>query len=115
MLRAGGVVRLKLMGGCGEDFAAAGGCLRTSAWTVRKRQHETRVWAFAHVVAGAPIGRDGNVCDGAFVENGASVGDRVTMKNQVMIFEGVHIARDILLGPASAVAIPERSSPPVVI
>jgi UDP-2-acetamido-3-amino-2,3-dideoxy-glucuronate N-acetyltransferase len=38
--------------------------------------HGTRVRAFAHVLAGACIGRDCNVCDGAFVENGASVGDR---------------------------------------
>jgi acetyltransferase-like isoleucine patch superfamily enzyme len=59
----------------------------------------TRVWAFAHVLAGARIGRDCNICDGAFVENGASVGDRVTIKNQVMIFEGVHIADDVFLGP----------------
>ena len=59
----------------------------------------TRVWAFAHVLAGARIGRDCNVCDGAFVENGASVGDRVTVKNQVMIFEGVHVADDVFLGP----------------
>ena len=28
-----------------------------------------------------------------------SVGDRVTVKNQVMIFEGVHIADDVFLGP----------------
>jgi UDP-2-acetamido-3-amino-2,3-dideoxy-glucuronate N-acetyltransferase len=59
----------------------------------------TRVWAFAHVLAGARIGRDCNVCDGAFVENGASVGDRVTVKNQVMVFEGVHVADDVFLGP----------------
>jgi UDP-2-acetamido-3-amino-2,3-dideoxy-glucuronate N-acetyltransferase len=59
----------------------------------------TRVWAFAHVLAGARIGRDCNICDGAFVENGASIGDRVTVKNQVMIFEGVHIADDVFLGP----------------
>jgi UDP-2-acetamido-3-amino-2,3-dideoxy-glucuronate N-acetyltransferase len=59
----------------------------------------TRVWAFAHVLAGARIGRDCNVCDGAFVENGASIGDRVTVKNQVMIFEGVHVADDVFLGP----------------
>ena len=39
----------------------------------------TRVWAFAHVLAGARIGRDCNICDGAFVENGASIGDRVTV------------------------------------
>ena len=60
----------------------------------------TRVWAFAHVLAGPRIGRDCNVCDGAFVENGASVGDRVTVKNQVMSFEGVHIADDVFHGPS---------------
>ena len=61
--------------------------------------HGTRIWAFAHVLAGARIGRDCNICDGAFVENGASIGDRVTVKNQVMIFEGVHVGDDVFLGP----------------
>jgi UDP-2-acetamido-3-amino-2,3-dideoxy-glucuronate N-acetyltransferase len=61
--------------------------------------HGTRIWAFAHVLAGARIGRDCNVCDGAFVETGASVGDRVTVKNQVMIFEGVDVGDDVFLGP----------------
>jgi acetyltransferase-like isoleucine patch superfamily enzyme len=61
--------------------------------------HGTRVWAFAHVLAGARIGRDCNICDGAFIENGVSIGDRVTVKNQVMIFEGVDVADDVFLGP----------------
>ena len=59
----------------------------------------TRIWAFAHVLAGAEVGRDCNVCDGAYIEGGASVGDRVTVKNQVMIFEGVAVADDVFLGP----------------
>jgi UDP-2-acetamido-3-amino-2,3-dideoxy-glucuronate N-acetyltransferase len=59
----------------------------------------TRVWAFAHVLAGARVGRDCNICDGAFVENGVSVVDLVPVKNQVMIFEGVHIDDDVFLGP----------------
>jgi len=29
----------------------------------------TRVWAFAHVLPGARIGRDCNICDHVFVEN----------------------------------------------
>ena len=32
----------------------------------------TRIWAFAHVLAGARVGRDCNVCDGAFIEGGAA-------------------------------------------
>ena len=43
----------------------------------------TRVWAFAHVMKGARIGRDCNVGGHAFVEAGAVVGDRVTIKNGV--------------------------------
>src|SRR4051794_22573708 len=61
--------------------------------------HGTRVWAFAHILAGARVGRDCNICDGAFVENGASIGDCVTVKNQVMIFDGVHVCDDVFLGP----------------
>jgi len=61
----------------------------------------TRVWAFAHVLAGASVGQHCNICDGAFVEGGAVVGDRVTVKNQVMIFDGVTIGDDVFLGPGA--------------
>src|SRR5829696_10152555 len=59
----------------------------------------TRIWAFAHVLAGAAVGSDCNVGDGAYVEGGACVGDRVTIKNQVMIFERVTVEDDVFLGP----------------
>jgi UDP-3-O-[3-hydroxymyristoyl] glucosamine N-acyltransferase len=39
----------------------------------------TRIWAFAHVLPGATIGSDCNICDGVFVENDVVVGDRVTV------------------------------------
>lgn len=59
----------------------------------------TRVWAFAHILRGARVGRECNVGDHAFIEGGAVVGDRVTIKNQVMIWEGVTIEDDVFLGP----------------
>ncbi len=59
----------------------------------------TRIWAFAHVMPGAVVGRDCNIGDGAFVESGAVLGDRVTVKNQAMIWEGVTIADDVFIGP----------------
>jgi acetyltransferase-like isoleucine patch superfamily enzyme len=59
----------------------------------------TRVWAFAHVMPGAVVGRDCNVGDGTFIEGGAIVGDRVTIKNQVMLWSGVTIGDDCFLGP----------------
>jgi UDP-2-acetamido-3-amino-2,3-dideoxy-glucuronate N-acetyltransferase len=60
----------------------------------------TRIWAFAHVLAGAKIGRDCNICDHAYVEGGVTIGDRVTVKNRVLLFEGVTIEDDVFLGPA---------------
>ena len=59
----------------------------------------TRVWAFAHVLDGAVIGRECNIGDSVFVEGGARVGNHVTVKNHVMIWEGVTIADDVFVGP----------------
>jgi len=56
----------------------------------------TRVWAFAHVMAGAIVGADCNIGDHAFVESGATIGDRVTIKNGVMVWNGVTIEDDVL-------------------
>lgn len=59
----------------------------------------TRVWAFAHVMKGAVVGRDCNVGGGAFVEAGARVGDRVTIKNNVLVWDKVVVEDDVFLGP----------------
>lgn len=59
----------------------------------------TRVWGFAHVMAGATVGSHCNICSGAFVESGARIGDRCTIKNGVLVFEGVDIADDVFVGP----------------
>jgi UDP-2-acetamido-3-amino-2,3-dideoxy-glucuronate N-acetyltransferase len=59
----------------------------------------TRIWAFAHVLPGAVVGKDCNVCDHAFVEGGARIGDRVTVKNAVLVFDGVTVEDDVFLGP----------------
>ena len=59
----------------------------------------TRVWAFAHVLPGAVIGADCNICDGAFVENDAVLGDRVTVKNGTLVFAGVTCEDEVFLGP----------------
>ena len=59
----------------------------------------TRIWAFAHVMKGAVVGRDCNIGDHAFIETGARVGDRVTVKNQAMVWDGVEIRDDVFIGP----------------
>jgi len=59
----------------------------------------TRVWAFAHVLPGARIGADCNICDHVFVENDVVVGDRVTIKSGVQLWDGVRLADDVFVGP----------------
>ena len=62
----------------------------------------TRVWAWAHILGGAVIGKDCNLCDHTFVENGVSIGDRVTVKCGVSIWEGITIEDDVFIGPSVA-------------
>ena len=64
----------------------------------------TRVWAFAHVLPGARIGRDCNLCDGVFVENDVIVGDRVTVKCGVQLWDGVRLHDDVFVGPNATFA-----------
>jgi UDP-2-acetamido-3-amino-2,3-dideoxy-glucuronate N-acetyltransferase len=59
----------------------------------------TRIWAFAHVLGGARVGADCNICDGVFVEGGAVVGDRVTVKCGVQLWDGVELEDDVFVGP----------------
>ena len=59
----------------------------------------TRIWAFAHVLPGAAIGRDCNICDHVFVENDVVIGDRVTVKCGVQLWDGLHVEDDAFIGP----------------
>lgn len=59
----------------------------------------TRVWAFAHVLPEARIGEDCNICDGVFVEGDVVVGDRVTVKSGVQLWNGVRVEDDVFIGP----------------
>ncbi len=59
----------------------------------------TRIWAFAHVLPKARIGRDCNICDYVFIENDVVVGDRVTIKSGVQLWDGVTLEDDVFVGP----------------
>lgn len=59
----------------------------------------TRIWAFAHVLPGAVIGEDCNICDHTFIENDVVVGNRVTIKSGVQLWDGVTLEDDVFIGP----------------
>lgn len=59
----------------------------------------TRIWAFAHVLGGAVIGRNCNIGECSFVEGGAVLGDNCTVKNGVAVWDKVVCEDFVFLGP----------------
>ena len=59
----------------------------------------SRIWAFAHILPEASIGGDCNICDHVFIENDVVIGDRVTIKCGVQIWDGLRIDNDVFIGP----------------
>jgi acetyltransferase-like isoleucine patch superfamily enzyme len=59
----------------------------------------TRVWAFAHILGGAVVGENCNICDHVFIENRVIIGNRVTIKSGVQIWDGITIEDDVFIGP----------------
>jgi len=59
----------------------------------------TRIWAFAHVMADVVVGEDCNIGDHVFIESGVRIGDGVTIKNNALIWKGIHIADYVFIGP----------------
>jgi len=59
----------------------------------------TRVWQYVVILSGAVIGRDGNICSHCFIENQVVVGDRVTVKCGVQLWDGVTLEDDVFVGP----------------
>lgn len=59
----------------------------------------TRIWAFSHVCAGVRIGRDCNIGENCYVESGVKLGNLVTVKNGVCLWEGVEAENRVFIGP----------------
>lgn len=59
----------------------------------------TRVWQFSVVLGGAVIGADCNVNSQCFIENDVVLGDRVTVKCGVYLWDGMRVGNDVFIGP----------------
>ena len=59
----------------------------------------TRIWAFVHILPGAVIGKNCNICDFVFIENQVVIGDNTTIKSGVQIWDGVTIEDNVFIGP----------------
>ena len=59
----------------------------------------TRVWQYVVILPQAQIGADCNICSHCLIENDVVVGDRVTVKSGVQLWDGLRIADDVFIGP----------------
>jgi len=60
---------------------------------------DTKIWAFTHILPGAKIGAGCNICDLVFVEGDVIIGDRVTVKCGVKLWNGLRVGHDVFIGP----------------
>ena len=61
--------------------------------------NKTKVWAFVHILGGAKIGSECNICDHVFIENDVEIGNKVTIKCGVQIWDGISIEDEVFIGP----------------
>lgn len=61
--------------------------------------NNTRIWAFAHILPGAVIGANCNICDHTFIENDVVIGNNVTIKSGVQLWDGIRVEDDVFIGP----------------
>jgi acetyltransferase-like isoleucine patch superfamily enzyme len=59
----------------------------------------SRIWQFCVILEGAYIGDECNICAGVLIENDVRVGDRVTIKCGVQLWDGIDIEDDVFIGP----------------
>ncbi len=59
----------------------------------------TRIWQYVVVLPNARIGHDCNICSHCLIENDVIIGDRVTIKSGVQLWDGLRIGNDVFIGP----------------
>jgi len=59
----------------------------------------TKIWQFSVILPGAVIGENCNICFNCYIENDVKIGDNVTVKNGVSLFDGLEIQDDVFIGP----------------
>ncbi len=59
----------------------------------------TKVWQFVVILPNARIGADCNICSHVLIENDVIIGDRVTVKSGVQLWDGLRIEDDVFIGP----------------
>lgn len=59
----------------------------------------TRIWGWTHIQADVIIGKNCNIGEHCFIENGVKIGNNVVVKNGISLWNGVTVLDDAFLGP----------------
>ena len=59
----------------------------------------SRVWGFTHILEGAQIGSGCNICEHVFIESDVKVGNDVTVKCGVQLWDGISLEDNVFIGP----------------
>ncbi len=59
----------------------------------------TTIWQFVVILPGAQVGENCNICAHTLIENDVVVGDRVTVKSGVYLWDGLRVGNNVHLGP----------------
>lgn len=71
----------------------------TSDVQTKQIGRNTNVWQYCVILPGAIIGEECNICSHCFIENDVILGNNVTIKNGVQIWDGIIIEDDVFIGP----------------
>ena len=61
--------------------------------------NETRIWQYAVILKGALIGSNCNICAHTLIEGDVVIGNNVTVKSGVFIWDGTRIEDNVFIGP----------------
>ncbi|MCX7252303.1 MAG: WxcM-like domain-containing protein [Burkholderiales bacterium] len=64
----------------------------------------SRVWQYVVILPGATIGHECNICAHCLIEGDVVIGDRVTVKSGVQLWDGLRVGNDVFIGPNASFA-----------
>ncbi|NWB25374.1 acyltransferase [Pseudomonas gingeri] len=59
----------------------------------------TRIWQYSVVLEGAVIGSNCNICAHTLIEGDVVIGDNVTVKSGVFLWDGTRVEDNVFIGP----------------
>jgi UDP-2-acetamido-3-amino-2,3-dideoxy-glucuronate N-acetyltransferase len=61
---------------------------------------DTKIWHFSHIMDGAKVGGRCNIGQNVVISPGVKIGDNVKIQNNVSVYTGVELEDDVFCGPS---------------